>query len=112
MSREALEAHLESGLTTVCRCWSVTRRDGARLGFTDHDLPVEFDGLVHAADTAMTAAALQQTTGLSVDNSEAVGALSDVGDAGVEQLAEAAAVAFERGRVAGELGEGVEHTAQ
>jgi uncharacterized phage protein (TIGR02218 family) len=79
MSSEKLKAHLKAGLTTLCRCWSITRRDGVRQGFTDHDLPVEFDGLAYAADAALTAAALQQTTGLSVDNSEAVGALSDSG---------------------------------
>jgi uncharacterized phage protein (TIGR02218 family) len=35
------------------------------------------DGVTCRADTGMTARALQQTTGLAVDNSEAVGALSD-----------------------------------
>ncbi|MCL3883718.1 DUF2163 domain-containing protein [Marivita sp. GX14005] len=77
MSGGALQAHLESGVTTVARCWEVRRKDGTRLGFTDHDLDLAFDGLVFRADTGMSAAALQQGTGLAVDNSEAVGALSD-----------------------------------
>ena len=47
------------------------------LGFTDHDRDIVVDGVTCRADTGMTAKALQQTTGLSVDNSEAVGALSD-----------------------------------
>jgi uncharacterized phage protein (TIGR02218 family) len=72
-----LEAHLETGVTTVCRCWAVVRGDGVTYGFTDHDLAVEFDGIVFRADTGMTARALQQTSGLAVDNSEALGALSD-----------------------------------
>ncbi|SHH27682.1 DUF2163 domain-containing protein [Marivita hallyeonensis] len=74
---EALYAHLAQGVTTVARCWEVRRSDGQRLGFTDHDLDLTFDDLVFRAETGMSAAALQQGTGLAVDNSEAVGALSD-----------------------------------
>lgn len=77
MSAEALHAHLQSGATTVCRAWTVRRRDGVMLGFTDHDRDLLVDGVLCRADTGMTARALQQTTGLSVDNSEAMGALSD-----------------------------------
>jgi uncharacterized phage protein (TIGR02218 family) len=75
--REALYAHLASGITTVCHCWLVTRRDGAAYGFTDHDQDLTFGGSVFKASSGLTAGALQQTTGLSVDNTEAVGALSD-----------------------------------
>lgn len=72
-----LEDHLSSGATTVCRCWAVTRADGEVYGFTDHDTDLVFDGVTYRADTGMTATALEQTTGLSVDNTEAMGALSD-----------------------------------
>ena len=74
---ESLAAHLASGATTVCRCWALVRTDGAVFGFTDHDRPLSFEGIVFRADTGLTARALQQTTGLSVDNTEALGALSD-----------------------------------
>ena len=33
-----LRAHVESGFTTLCRCWAIIRADGAKYGFTDHDL--------------------------------------------------------------------------
>jgi uncharacterized phage protein (TIGR02218 family) len=72
-----LLTHVQGGLTTLCQAWAVTRKDGQRFGFTDHDLDLEFDGLLFRAGTGLSARALQQTTGLSVDNSEAVGALSD-----------------------------------
>lgn len=72
----ALQTHLQAGLTTTCRCWAVTRTDGVELGFTDHDCNLAFDGLSFRADTGLSAKALQQTTGLSVDNTEAIGALS------------------------------------
>ncbi len=71
------QAHIASGLTNFARCWALTRRDGTRQGFTDHDCDLTFDNLVFKADTGLTARALMQSTGLSVDNSEAVGALSD-----------------------------------
>lgn len=72
-----LQAHLDSGVTTLCRAWKIERRDGVCFGFTDHDLPLEFDGLIFKPDTGLSAMALQQSTGLSVDNTEAIGALSD-----------------------------------
>lgn len=70
--------HLQGKVTQVCRCWALTRRDGRVFGFTDHDLPLSFDGITFKAESGMTARALEQVTGLAVDNSEAVGALSDV----------------------------------
>jgi len=72
-----LLAHLGTGVTTTCRCWALTRRDGVVMGFTDHDRPLAFEGVTFRPDTGMSALALQQTTGLSVDNTEALGALSD-----------------------------------
>jgi len=76
VSKDALLSHLATGSTTVCRAWTVRRRDGLALGFTDHDQDLQVDGVACRADTGMTARALQQTTGLSVDNTEAFGALS------------------------------------
>ncbi len=77
MSAEGLYAHLQSGATTVARAWALRRRDGVTMGFTDHDRDLAFGGEVYRAGTGLTAKALQQTTGLSVDNTEAMGALSD-----------------------------------
>ena len=73
---QALLDHLAGGCTTVCRAWAVTRVDGVVLGFTDHDRDLSFGGVAFRAGTGLSARALQQTTGLSVDNSEAAGALS------------------------------------
>lgn len=73
----SLAEHLATGITTVCRAWAVTRKDGVALGFTDHDRAFSFDGVVFNASTGLSARAVEQTTGLAVDNSEALGALSD-----------------------------------
>ncbi|NYS23961.1 DUF2163 domain-containing protein [Rhodobacteraceae bacterium 2376] len=75
----SLQEHLSSGLTTVCRAWQLTRADGTVLGFTDHDRDLSFDGVTFRADAGMSARALDSSTGLSVDNSEAMGALIDSG---------------------------------
>lgn len=74
---EEFEAHLRTGSTTVCRAWALARRDGLTLGFTDHDRDLSFDGITFRADTGLAARALSQATGLAVDNTEALGALSD-----------------------------------
>ncbi len=72
-----LQTHLQSGITTVCRCWALERRDGTVLGFTDHDCVLSFDGVDFQPGSGLTARAVQQATGLSVDNTEALGVLSD-----------------------------------
>jgi len=79
MSVQDLHDHLATGLTRVCHCWSLQRTDGVTFGFTDHDRPLVFDGITFAADSGLSAKALTSSTGLSVNNSEAIGLLqSDV----------------------------------
>ena len=82
-----LYAHLATGATTVCRAWAVVRRDGTVYGFTDHDRDLAFEGVAFLASSGLTARALQQTTGLSVDNTEALGALSDASVSEADLLA-------------------------
>ena len=74
----ALTDHLQSGLTTLARAWAILRKDGVTLGFTDHDRDLDFEGITFRADTGLSALSLAQSTGLSVDNTEAIGALSDL----------------------------------
>ncbi len=75
----SLIAHLATGHTLIARAWALTRRDGMVLGFTDHDRDLTFGGMTFHAGAGLTARALEQVTGLAVDNSEAVGALRDAG---------------------------------
>ena len=74
-----LKNHLSSGTTTISRCWKVKRKDGMTLGFTDHDRDLSFDGQIFLAGTGLDASALQTANGLSVDNTEATGALTSDG---------------------------------
>jgi uncharacterized phage protein (TIGR02218 family) len=73
---QALQAHLDTGTTTLAWCWRLTRNDGAKLGFTDHDHDLAFDGTVFEAATGFTASEMKDALGLSVDNLEVTSALS------------------------------------
>ena len=71
-----LQAHLDSGATTLCWCWRITRADAQVQGFTDHDVDVNFDGTDFEAASGISASEVQSTLGLAVDNLAVMGALS------------------------------------
>jgi len=71
-----LQSHLDSGATTLCWCWLLTRGDGALMGFTDHDRSLRFDDITFEAATGFAASEVQSSLGLSVDNLTLAGALS------------------------------------
>jgi len=71
-----LQEKLNSGVTTLCRCWIVTRRDGLVQGFTDHDEDVVIEGTTCRAGTGLTGSEVAQKQGLAVDSSELSGALN------------------------------------
>lgn len=71
-----LQAHLDSGTTTLCWCWRLTRRDGVIYGFTDHDQDLTFEGTTFEARAGFTATEIRDSVGLSVDNLEVESALS------------------------------------
>ncbi|MES2906362.1 MAG: DUF2163 domain-containing protein [Pseudomonadota bacterium] len=70
-----LAAHLNSGATTLCRCWKLTRRDDIVKGFTDHDVMLSFDDVDFEPAAGFTASELPSSLGLNVDTSEITGAL-------------------------------------
>ena len=72
----ALQTHLNSGATTLCHCWLVTRHDGATLGFTDHDRKLSFGGADFEPETGASGAALSASADMAVDNTEIEGALN------------------------------------
>jgi uncharacterized phage protein (TIGR02218 family) len=73
----AMQAKLESGATTLCRCWILRRRDGAVLGFTDHDEDVVVGEVVCRAGTGFAGSEATARLGLAIDGSEISGALAD-----------------------------------
>ncbi|WP_163266443.1 DUF2163 domain-containing protein [Chelativorans alearense] len=67
---------LQSGVTTLCTCWKLTRRDGAVLGFTDHNRQLSFDGVDFEAESGLKASEWAHNLGLAIDTVEADGALT------------------------------------
>src|SRR5688572_11819214 len=45
----ALQTHLDGSETSLATCWEVTRRDGAVLRLTDHDVDLLVEGDVYVA---------------------------------------------------------------
>lgn len=78
----ALAARIESGAATLAHVWLLTRRDGARLGFTDHDRDLTHDGVACRAASGWTAGAADARLGF------APGAASVSGGLDSETLAE------------------------
>ena len=73
---QGLQAHLDSGVTTLCWCWRLTRRDGVPIGFTDHDRDLSFDGTTFEAAAGFTATEMKHGVGLGVDNLEVESAIT------------------------------------
>lgn len=69
-------AHLAGDVTTLCQCWKLTRRDGVVAGFTDHDRPLEIDGVAYEPEAGFGASEATASLGLAVDTVEIDGALS------------------------------------
>jgi uncharacterized phage protein (TIGR02218 family) len=77
MIPSALQAKLDSGVTTLARCWVLTRRDGVVQGFTDHDVDITIAGVTCRAGTGFTASEATSRFDLSVSGADISGALSD-----------------------------------
>jgi uncharacterized phage protein (TIGR02218 family) len=73
----ALQAKLDGGVTTLCHCWRITRRDGVVLGFTDHDEDVLLDELACKAGTGFAGSEATAQAGFAVGGAEVSGALAD-----------------------------------
>ena len=82
-----LAGHLREGATTLCRCWTLRRRDGRVLGFTDHDRDLVLDGVVHLAGTGLSAAEATAELGFAVGGGDVSGALAADGISEADILA-------------------------
>lgn len=71
-----MKEHLVGGVTTLCWCWKVVRKDGVIMGFSDHDVDLLIDGVIYESDTGLSGTELHETAGLSVDNAEISGVLN------------------------------------
>ncbi|WIY52464.1 DUF2163 domain-containing protein [Devosia sp. YIM 151766] len=71
-----LQAHLDSGATTLAWCWRITRSDGVVHGFTDHDRVLAFLGTDFEPDSGFIASEIRTGSDLAVDAQDAEGVLS------------------------------------
>lgn len=73
---EALAAHFAREVTTICHCWRLTRKDGEKTGYTDHDRVLVFDGTNFEPESGFSASEARESLGLAVDTVDVEGALS------------------------------------
>jgi uncharacterized phage protein (TIGR02218 family) len=72
-----LQAKLNSRVTTLCRCWVLTRRDGVVLGFTDHDEDISLGAINCMAGSGLEGSEATQELGLAVTATEISGVLAN-----------------------------------
>jgi uncharacterized phage protein (TIGR02218 family) len=73
----ALQEKLDSGVTTLARCWVLIRSDGETLGFTDHDEDILLGSVTCRAGSGVAGSEATARLGLAVGGSEIAGALAD-----------------------------------
>lgn len=66
----ALEEHFQQPVTTVAVCWRIERRDGFILGFTNHDVEIEYDGVTYSPFSSADLTDLEQLASTNADNME------------------------------------------
>lgn len=65
-----MQTHLESGLTTLCTCWKIVRKDDEEFFFTDLDVDLLFDGNTYVTKESGTASSVEHKSNASVSNME------------------------------------------
>ena len=83
----ALAVRIGSGAASLCHAWILTRKDGVRLGFTDHDQDLTLDGVVCRAASGWTAGAGETAAGLTPGLATAIGGFDDAGLSDVDLAA-------------------------
>ncbi len=72
---DALAAALDAEAATLATAWIVTRADGVRLGFTDHDRPLSVEGVACAPASGWTGGAADSALGFDPGSASAQGGL-------------------------------------
>ncbi|UTC29886.1 hypothetical protein BAJUN_02800 [Bajunvirus bajun] len=75
LSKQML-GRLRRGVTTLCTCMTIRRRDGKVLTFTDHDQPVDVAGTLFLPYHSFSRTSVSSTLELDVDGLELIGILN------------------------------------
>lgn len=66
----AMLAHLAGDTRTLANMWKITRQDGNVYGFTDHDVAIEYGGVLYGTLGGFSSSQLEITGDLSTSNAE------------------------------------------
>lgn len=72
-----MQAKFDGGFTTHCHCWLITRKDGVKLGFTDHDEDITIESTLCKATTGFDRSEVSEKLGFNITGGDVTGALSD-----------------------------------
>jgi uncharacterized phage protein (TIGR02218 family) len=72
-----LAAKLQGGVTTLCWCWKITRKDATTLGFTDHDRDLAFDGVTYRRASVRASGTLETEASFAGGTTAVAGVLDD-----------------------------------
>ncbi|QIB35100.1 DUF2163 domain-containing protein [Ancylobacter pratisalsi] len=73
---DGLAASLAAGVTTLARCWRLTRADGVVIGLTEHDEDLVVDGTLFRAGGGVGGSEDRSTLGFAVGGGELSAALT------------------------------------
>ena len=74
-----MRAHLDAETTRLAAIWRITRKDGQKFFFTDHDRDIVFGGDTYRADAGFERTAIRSDAGFAVDNLDLVGVFAEGG---------------------------------
>jgi len=72
----ALQTHLRLGVTTICTCMDIRRRDGLSYRFTDHDQPLQVGSATYVPYSSFARSSITTGVDLEVDQMEIKGILN------------------------------------
>ena len=64
----ALQSHIDSGITTLCSLWLLQLNDGTKIGLTDHDRPLQFEGVSYGPQHSFDASDSEAHLGFAADS--------------------------------------------
>lgn len=73
---DGLAASLAGGVTTLARCWRITRRDGVVVALTEHDADLAVDGTLFRAAAGVSGSEDAAALGFAVGGGEMAAALT------------------------------------
>lgn len=68
-----LNTHLQQQTVTICTLWKITRSDGVKFFFTDHDDNITLNGDTYLSAVGYNRTAIENSVGLSVDSVQVSG---------------------------------------